>query len=221
MQIEAIEAVGKAIGSSALAYPYLRRLGVAETIDALVTASQERMVPTGEVVEGLILNHLSSRPVPIGRISAWAQTKAVYGLAADALNNDRLGRALDEIHPHLVDLWAALLLQSAEVFGLRVDRLHSDVTRVAFEGAYDEAPGREGPGQQRGRLWSHGCEAPPLETSCRCHALEMDFSPCFWTDHTSLTRRLSRRCACVLSPRCRRSGHLARPADQPHYVVPT
>ena len=47
MQIEVIESVSKTIGSLALAYPYLRRhlrrLGVAETIDALVTAGQERV----------------------------------------------------------------------------------------------------------------------------------------------------------------------------------
>jgi hypothetical protein len=34
MQIEVVESVSKTIGSLALAYPYLRRLGVAETIDS-------------------------------------------------------------------------------------------------------------------------------------------------------------------------------------------
>src|SRR5919202_5571817 len=102
MQLEVVQAVTKTIGSLALAYPYLRRLGVAETIDALVTAGKERVVPTGQVIEVLILNRLSLRPVPISRIGAWAQTQAVeevYGLAAEALNDDRIGRALDEIPP--------------------------------------------------------------------------------------------------------------------------
>jgi hypothetical protein len=48
----------------------------------------------------LIVNRLSLRPVPSSRIGAWAQTQAieeVYGLPADALNDDRIGRALDEI----------------------------------------------------------------------------------------------------------------------------
>jgi hypothetical protein len=48
MQIEVIESVSKTIGVLALAYPYPRRLGVAEPIDALVTAGQERMGPTGQ-----------------------------------------------------------------------------------------------------------------------------------------------------------------------------
>ena len=92
MQIEVLETVTKTIGSLALAYPYLRRLGVAETIDDLVTAGKDRVVPTGQVIEVLILNRLSLRPVPSSKIGAWAQTQAieeVYGLAADALNRVR------------------------------------------------------------------------------------------------------------------------------------
>jgi hypothetical protein len=64
MQIEVLETVTKTIGSLALAYPYLRRLGVAETIEGLVTAGKERVVPTGQVIAVLILNRLSLRPVP-------------------------------------------------------------------------------------------------------------------------------------------------------------
>jgi hypothetical protein len=158
MQIEVLDTVTKTIGSLALAYPYLRRLGVAETIDGVVTAGKERVVPTGQVIEVLILNRLSLRPVPISKIGAWAQTQAVeevYGLAADALNDDRIGRALDEIHPHLVDLWAALVLRGAAAYGLRLDRLHSDVTRVAFEGAYEDVPSQTAAGQPLARI-AHG-----------------------------------------------------------------
>jgi transposase len=158
MQIEVIASVSKTIGALALAYPYLRRLGVAETVDALVTAGKERLVPTGQVIEVLILNRLSLRPVPISRIGAWAQTQAVeevYGLAAEALNDDRIGRALDEIHPHLVDLWAALVLRGAQAFGLRLDQLHSDVTRVAFEGTYEDMPTTTADGQPLARI-THG-----------------------------------------------------------------
>ncbi len=158
MQIEVLETVTKTIGSLALAYPYLRRLRVAETINGLVRAGKERLVPTGQVIEVLILNRLSLRPVPISKIGAWAQTQAVeevYGLATDALNDDRIGRALDEIHPHLVDLWAALVLRGAAAYDLRLDQLHSDVTRVAFEGTYDDAPSQTAAGPPLARI-THG-----------------------------------------------------------------
>ncbi|HLQ22222.1 MAG TPA: IS1634 family transposase [Gemmatimonadales bacterium] len=143
MHIEVVESVTKTIGSLALAYPYLRRLGVAETLDALTTTGKQREVPTGQIIEVLILNRLAVRPAPISKLGAWAQTQAieeVYGWAAAALNDDRIGRALDEVYPHLADAWAALVLKGAQAYGLRLHQLHSDVTRVAFEGAYEDVP---------------------------------------------------------------------------------
>lgn len=140
MEIAVVESVTKTIGSLALAYPYLRRLTVAETIDALTTTGKEREVPTGQLIEILVLNRLAVRPTPISKVSQWAQTQAVeevYGIAATALNDDRIGRALDEIHPHLVDAWTALVLRGTQAYGVRLDQLHSDVTRIAFEGSYD------------------------------------------------------------------------------------
>ena len=117
MEIQVLRSVAKTIGSLALAYPYLRRLGVAETIAAVTTKGKQRDVPTGQVIEILILNRLSLRPTPISRIDTWAKGQAieeVYGVAADGLNDDRVGRALDEIHPHLVDLWSAIVLKGAK-----------------------------------------------------------------------------------------------------------
>ena len=154
-QIEVVESVTKTIGSLALAYPYLRRLQVAETIDALVKAGKERQVATGAVIETLVLNRLQPRPSPISRLGAWAETQAieeVYGLPASALNDDRIGRALDEIHPHLPELWASLVLQGAQAFGVRLDQLHSDVTRVAFEGDYADVPTASAAGQALARI---------------------------------------------------------------------
>jgi transposase len=143
MDLEVVTSVTKTIGSLALAYPYLRRLGVAELIDERTTTGKQRTVSTGQVIEVLILNRLAVRPTPISKVGAWAATQAVedvYGIAASALNDDRLGRALDELHPHLVDAWATIVLRGAQAYGVALDRLHSDVTRVAFEGAYDEVP---------------------------------------------------------------------------------
>jgi Domain of unknown function (DUF4277) len=143
MQLEVVETVTKTIGSLALVYPYLRRLGVAETLAALTTTGKQREVPTGLIIEVLIVNRLAQRPTPISQLGAWAQTQAietVYSVPAAALNDDRIGRALDEVYPHLTDAWAALVLNGARLYGLRLDQLHSDVTRVAFEGAYEDAP---------------------------------------------------------------------------------
>jgi hypothetical protein len=155
MEVEVIESVTKTIGSLALAYPYLRRLAVAETIDALTTSGKERTVSTGQVIEVLVLNRLSLRPVPISRIGAWAAGQAVediYSLAPTALNDDRIGRALDELHPHLADAWAAIVLAGAHAYDLQLHQLHTDVTRLTFTGAYDEVPAATPAGQPLARI---------------------------------------------------------------------
>lgn len=158
MLIEVIESVTKAIGALALAYPYLRHLGVAETIEAVTIKGKEREVPTGQVIETLILNRLSLRPSPISKVGDWARSQAVeevYGFAGEALNDDRIGRALDEIHPHLMDLWASIVVKGAESYGLRLGQLHSDVTRIAFEGDYDGVPTATETGQPLPKI-NHG-----------------------------------------------------------------
>jgi hypothetical protein len=140
VDVTVVESVTKTIGSLALAYPYLRRLSVAETIDTLTTTGKGREVSTGTVLEVLVLNRLAVRPTPISKVSQWAETQAleeVYGIAADALNDDRIGRALDEIHPHLVDAWTTIVLAGSQAYDVCLDQLHSDVTRIPFEGSYD------------------------------------------------------------------------------------
>ena len=108
MQIEVVESVTKTIGSLALAYPYLRRLGVADIIDALTTKGKERHVSTGQVIEILVLNRLSLRPTPISKIDAWAQTQAVeevYSLAANALKVERRFRMVKQPPIQVRPVW--------------------------------------------------------------------------------------------------------------------
>jgi transposase len=139
MEISVIRAVTKTIGSLALAYPYLRRLEFAQLIDDLTTHGKEREVSTGHVIEVLVLNRLTLQPTPISKIEDWAAGQVieeVYGISAAAFNDDRIGRALDEISPHLINAWASLVLRGAQAYGVALDQLHSDVTRLAFEGAY-------------------------------------------------------------------------------------
>jgi transposase len=148
MDITVVKAVTKTIGSLALAYPYLRKLGLAQLIDELTTTGKEREVSTGQVVEVLVLNRLTLTPTPISKIDAWAQGQViedVYGFSADALNDDRIGRALDEIAPHLAAAWVKLVLAGTQLYQVDLRQLHSDVTRVSFAGDYDSRPGEVPP----------------------------------------------------------------------------
>lgn len=144
MDITVVKAETKTIGSLGLSYPYLKRLGFAQLIGDLTTTGKEREVATGRVIEVLVLNRLSLKPTPISKMDAWVQSQVIadiYGSAADSFNDDRIGRALDEIYPHLAAAWVTFVLQAATIYQVDLRHLHSDVTRVSFAGAYDPAPG--------------------------------------------------------------------------------
>ena len=50
---------------------------------------------------------------------------------------------------------ATLVLRGAQAYGLRLDQLHTDVTRLAFEGAYEEASPTTADGWPLARI-THG-----------------------------------------------------------------
>ena len=59
MDITVVKAETKPIGSLALTYPYLKRLGFAQMIDELTTTGKEREITTGRVIEVLVLKRVS------------------------------------------------------------------------------------------------------------------------------------------------------------------
>jgi transposase len=123
---------------------YFEQLGLAATIDGLVP--WEGDVPLGTLVEVLIANRLL-QPKALFRVGHWAQAAAVtdsYGLTAQQLNDDRLGRALERLAAHAPDIQAALVLKAIERFDLDVTQVHYDLTTVELYGAY-EAETTEGP----------------------------------------------------------------------------
>ena len=52
----------------------------------------------------------------------------VYGIEPRLLNDDRLGRALDAIAPHLDEITGSIGEAAIREFGVDVERLHWDMT---------------------------------------------------------------------------------------------
>ena len=117
-----------------------RRLGIAATIDGLCPVRDVAIVTHGQVIEALVANRLTS-PTPLLRVEDWAAAWAVpevFGVAAEALNDDRLGRALDAIAPQLDQIVGTIGARAISEFGLDVSRLHWDMTSISLFGHYDE-----------------------------------------------------------------------------------
>jgi transposase len=94
----------------------------------------------GQVICALVANRLTS-PTPLRRVEDWARTWAVpevFGIAPDALNDDRIGRALDAIAPKLDQIVGSVGARAIAAFGLDVARLHWDMTSISLYGAYPE-----------------------------------------------------------------------------------
>src|SRR4051812_41856003 len=125
------------VGALPVITHFLERIALAATIDQLVP--WEGDVPLGTLVEVLVANRLL-QPKALFRVGQWAESAALtdyYGLTAEQLNDDRLGRALERLAEHAGTIQSALVLKAIERFELDVTQIHYDLTTVELYGAYD------------------------------------------------------------------------------------
>lgn len=119
----------------------MQRLGITELIDRHCPLANQAELSHGEVIAAMVANRLTA-PRPLNRIEEWAThwaVEEVLGIPAHLLNDDRLGRALDAIFPHLDTLKGSVAWSAIEAFGIDTAVFHWDFTSFSFEGAYDEA----------------------------------------------------------------------------------
>jgi hypothetical protein len=121
-----VEVLEKRLGSLPVIADFSRRLDIAGIIDRVCPIRDVALVSHGQVVEALIANRLT-RPQAMVGVADWARDWAVqevYGLAPDALNDDRLGRALDAIAPQVQHIVGSVGARAIDAFGIDVARLH-------------------------------------------------------------------------------------------------
>jgi transposase len=79
--------------------------------------------------------------MPMFKVSQWAAQRAVeevFGITPDFLNDDRIGRALDAIAPHLAQINGGVGAQAIAEFGIDTTRRHWDMTSISLHGAYED-----------------------------------------------------------------------------------
>jgi hypothetical protein len=92
------------------------------------------------VIEVLVANRLTS-PAPLLRVQDWAAAWAVpevFGVAADALNGDRVGPALAAIADRLDHIVGSVGAAAIDAYGLDVTRMHWDMTSISLHGSYPQ-----------------------------------------------------------------------------------
>jgi hypothetical protein len=128
----------KQLGALPVIREYLERLRVKETVDALAPVREVAHLTNGEVVTALVANRLTA-PRPLYTIQEWAATWAieeVFGIPPGHLNDDRLGRCLDEVAAIHDRLRGDLTVRAIAAFGLETKTVRWDLTSVPVTGEY-------------------------------------------------------------------------------------
>jgi transposase len=127
------------IGALPLVYPILDALHVCSTTNALVPSQAD--LDLGRVVVLLVLNRLLS-PRPLYQVQDWMSETVLPELldvSPEQAYDNRLGRALDRLHPYLGELWMQLVSQAIRTYDLDLNVLHWDITSIYFEGLYADS----------------------------------------------------------------------------------
>lgn len=128
------------MGSLPVIADFSRRLDIAGIVDRACPMRDVGAFSHGQVIEALIANRLTS-PKAMVAVADWAHTCAVdevYGIAPDALNDDRLGRALDALADQVDRAVGSVGAKAIDVFGIDAARLHWDMTSISLYGAYQQ-----------------------------------------------------------------------------------
>jgi len=128
------------LGSLPVVAQYCQRLDLAGIVDRACPVRDLALLTHGQVIEALVANRLTS-PKPLLRVEEWARGWAVeetFGIDPAALNDDRIGRALDAVAPELGRIVGSVGAQAIAAFGIDVSRLHWDMTSISLYGAYDQ-----------------------------------------------------------------------------------
>jgi transposase len=131
--------LSKSLGAIPVLFPILHELGIAQTINRHSAGEEE--VSHGTTVEILTLNRLMA-PKPLYKVKGWmAETvlEDALDVSAEQMHDTRIGRTLDDLHPHLDAIWQDIAVQAVLKYDIDLRFIHYDITSVYFEGEYTES----------------------------------------------------------------------------------
>jgi len=127
------------LGPLAVVAPLLEQMDVAAIIDRHLPPDPQLEFSHGRVLR-LLLGARLSQPLALVNVAAWAEESGaeyLWGIPADKLNDDRLGRSLDAFFTQRHSILASVAADVVRTFRLPMNRLHYDTTPLLFCGVYD------------------------------------------------------------------------------------
>ncbi len=165
VDIERTSLFERRIGALPIVNSFLSRLGLRELFDSYVPVDpRATLAPSASLL--VLLRSLVIERAPVYKIGEWAagRPEALLGLEGGeiaALNDDRVGRALDALFAaDRASMLTRLMTEAIESFEISLDELHNDATTLSMQGAYSSATG-DSPAAPRVRF-GHAKERPDL-----------------------------------------------------------
>ena len=127
------------VGALPVLYALLETLQVGHIINRHCATRGE--VAHGTVAVVLILNRLMF-PLPLYQVADWVgQTclVAMLGIPADKFNDDRLGRTLDALYPHLEAIWLEVIELALLKADIDLSLIFYDLTAFIAHGRYADS----------------------------------------------------------------------------------
>ena len=129
------------LGPLAVVAPLLEQMDIAAIIDRHLPPDPQLEFSHGQVLR-LLLGARLSQPLALVNVAAWAEESGaefLWGIPADKLNDDRLGRSLDALFTQRHSILASVAAHTISTFRLPMKRLHYDTTHLFFCGAYEDS----------------------------------------------------------------------------------
>ena len=136
------------LGALPIVDAFLDRVGVQALLERHLPAGDTRVALPAATVIGVIVRNLCVAREPLYGLAEWADRHdpGLLGLAegeAVALNDDRAGRALDQLFDaDRGSLLCELMLGVISEFKVDCSQLHNDSTSISLHGDYTAADGR-------------------------------------------------------------------------------
>lgn len=147
----------RTVGALPIINAFLDRLGIDDRLHHAVPADPRAKLPPATSLGVAVRNIVEAR-APLYALGEWARARdprslGLPGDASGALNDDRVGRALDRLFDaNRAALASAIAVAAIRRFSIATDELHNDSTSITLTGRYSGADGQRIRGQKTAKI---------------------------------------------------------------------
>lgn len=124
-------------------------LKIETIVDSLIPKDVREKISAGKIIKAIILNGLGYMSQPLYLFPEFFRDKPVekllgYGIKAEEINDDKIGRVMDDIYEVSTDkFWTEIGLNILKTYEIETKYSHLDSTSISVEGEYNQSENEE------------------------------------------------------------------------------